>query len=330
MMSRTRYISVDALQPETDLIEIAAEIIRSGELVAFPTETVYGLGADAFQPRAVEKIFQAKRRPPENALLVHVSNMTQVERLTTEIPSSALSLMEHFWPGPLSIILPSHTSVPEIVRGGQKGVGLRMPSHPVALALIESTGPLAAPSANLFGRPSPTNAKHVQQDLDDKIAAVLDAGETGSGMESTLIDLSGNGYRVLRLGAISIEEIENCLEQKLEVVKTKTLPRYKTKVQVILSDGETDFKFKLKAFRLQRLVLGVVHIGDTQGHKIENVSRVYDLDPSGMGMTRYSILRDAEENGLEALLFGPVDPEQARVAPALMDRLRRSASKNDF
>ncbi|MDD3364494.1 MAG: L-threonylcarbamoyladenylate synthase [Syntrophomonas sp.] len=325
-MITTRYIRVDARNPETEIIEVGAKLIRAGELVAFPTETVYGLGADAFQPGAVEKIFRAKGRPPENALLVHVSSMAQVQRLAAEIPVTARKLMDRFWPGPLSIILPSRPSVPEIVRGGSAGVGLRMPSHPVALKLIEATGPLAAPSANLYGRPSPTNAQHVVQDLDGKIAAVLDGGDTGAGLESTLIDISAGNHRILRRGGTSVELIEEFLGLKIEVVGVESLHRYKTKVKVVLGDNQADFEAKLDAFSSQGMIFGVVHINDGSIHRIENVSWIYRMNLSGIGMSLYSILRDAEENGLETLLFTPVDPDQARAAPAMMDRLRRAAS----
>ncbi len=326
-MTTTRYIRVDARKPEAEIIEVGAELIRAGELVAFPTETVYGLGADAFQPAAVEKIFQAKGRPPENALLVHVSNMAQVQRLVEEVPVIARILMDRFWPGPLSIILPSRSCVPEIVRGGSSGVGLRMPSHPVALALIEATGPLAAPSANLYGHPSPTNAQHVRQDLDGKIAAVLDGGDTGAGLESTLIDLSAGNHRILRRGGISVELIEKFLGLKIDIAGTESLPRYQTKVKVVLGLNQVDFEAKMDAFNSQGMVFGVVHINDTSKHRIENVNRIYQLNLSGQGMSLYSILRDAEEYGLETLLFTPVDPDQARAAPAIMDRLQRAASQ---
>lgn len=321
----TRYLRVDPTQPETEIIRQGADLIRSGELVAFPTETVYGLGADAFQPGAVAKIFQAKGRPPENALLVHVSNMNQVPRLVPEISAVARKLMGRFWPGPLSIILPARREVPEIVRGGSSGVGLRMPSHPVALALIEATGPLAAPSANLYGRPSPTNAQHVRQDLEGKIAAIMDGGETGAGLESTLIDLSTGTFRILRQGGISVDLIEEFLGQKITVLTAEAVPRYQTKVKVVLSATQVDFEAKLAAFISQGKLFGVVHINDTSMHRIENVSRTYEMNLSGLGMSLFSILRDADDFGLETLLFTPVDSDQARSAPAMMDRLRRAA-----
>jgi L-threonylcarbamoyladenylate synthase len=326
-MTNTRYIQVNARKPEAQIIEVGAELIRSGELVAFPTETVYGLGADAFQPGAVEKIFRAKGRPPENALLVHVSSMAQVQRLVAEIPVIAQKLMDRFWPGPLSIILPSRPCVPEIVRGGSSGVGLRMPSHPVALALIEATGPLAAPSANLYGRPSPTNAQHVRQDLDGIIAAVLDGGETGAGLESTLIDLSTGTPRILRRGGIGIELIEELLGKTIEMVETESLPPYQTNVKLVWGDNQADFEAKLDAFISAGIVFGVVHINNACIHRIEKVNWIYKLNLSGLGMSLFSILRDAEKNGLETLLFTPVDPDEARAAPAMMDRLQRAVSQ---
>lgn len=325
MMKKTKYFGVDARNPEAGIIEQAARLIKAGELVAFPTETVYGLGADAFQPVAVEKIFTAKGRPGENPLLVHVSNLTQVQKLTTELSVTARKLMEHFWPGPLSLILPSLPAVPEIVRGGQSGVGLRMPSHPVALALIEATGPLAAPSANLYGRPSPTNAAHVKQDLDGKIAAVLDAGDTGAGLESTIIDLTGEKCRVLRRGGTSVEALEEFLGVKIELEELGGLPRYKTKVQIVLSDNQTDYDLKLNGLLEQGKAIGVVHIDNCPTHKIDRVKQNFTLNSSGTGMSLYSIIREAEENGVLTLLIAPFDHKQAGAA--LMDRLHRAASQ---
>jgi len=321
---KTEYLQVDAQQPEVRVIELAAQYIKDGELVAFPTETVYGLGADAFQPAAVEKIFQAKGRPPEQALLVHISHREQVFRLVAEVPTIALKLMDRFWPGPLSIILPALPTVPAIVRGGQAGVGLRMPAHPVALALIEMTGPLAAPSANLYGRPSPTSAQHVRQDLDGKIAAVLDAGNTGAGLESTLIDLMTPRGRILRQGGIKVEEIEELLGQTLAVAGTEARPGYKTGLQVVLSDDQADFERRREDMLVRGTQLGVVLVdgcpkpGETASYQL------FDLRLNGSGMSLYAILRAAAQQGVETLLFAPLDPDQAGAA--LMDRLRRAAA----
>ncbi|MEA4925159.1 MAG: L-threonylcarbamoyladenylate synthase [Syntrophomonadaceae bacterium] len=322
-MYKTCYFKVDALNPQPDIIEAAARYIKAGQLVAFPTETVYGLGADAFQPWAVEKIFLAKGRPPQNALLVHVSNLKQVQLLVGDVPGIARKLMDHFWPGPLSLILPARPAVPDIVRGGHPSVGLRMPSHPVALALIEATGPIAAPSANLYGRPSPTNALHVRQDLDGKIDAVLDAGDTGAGLESTILDMTTASFKILRSGGVNIEALEEFLGTKLEIVQAGQPACYKTGVQVIISDDEDDYNLKLQDLLAQGRSVGTVHINDDSAHKIDGVKYIFALSLSGSGKSLYAILREAEQIGLETLLIAPFDHDQA--GKALVDRLRRAA-----
>jgi L-threonylcarbamoyladenylate synthase len=324
-MSRTEYIQVNARQPEIPLVEIAAKYIKAGEIVAFPTETVYGLGADAFQPAAVEKIFMAKGRPSAQALLVHVSNREQVYQLAAEVPAIAVQLMDRFWPGPLSIILSSRPQVPEIIRAGQAGVGLRMPSHPVALALIARTGPLAAPSANLYGHPSPTNAQHVKHDLDGKIAAVLDAGDTGAGLESTLLDLTTARVRLLRQGGIKIEVIEQFIGQTIEIVDSEPGTAYKTGLRVVLSNDLADFERQRDEFLRRKERLAVVLIdGCPETGKIE-ARHVYILHLNGSGMSLFAILRAAEQQGRDILLFAPLNPIQAGAA--LMDRLRRAAAE---
>ncbi|MEQ8201338.1 MAG: L-threonylcarbamoyladenylate synthase [Syntrophomonadaceae bacterium] len=316
---KTQYLEVDACRPQPQIIARAAAYIKAGELVAFPTETVYGLGADAFRSAAVEKIFAAKGRPPENPLLVHVSNTDQVRQLATVVPPAAVKLMQRFWPGPLSMVLPSLPSVPEAIRGGRAGVGLRMPSHPVALALIEAAGPLAAPSANRYGRPSPTSAEHVRQDLDGLIAAVLDAGETGAGLESTLIDLTDDHYRILRRGGIRVELIEQCLGRRLEY----DLPDrsgYQSPIKIVLSESRADFERRLA--EAQGKVVGIVYLNSEGGYGEGHARRVFTLDVSGTGSGLYSIIREAEAAGIEMLLLAPFDPGQ--VGEAWMDRLRRA------
>ncbi len=321
-MIKTHYIKINPLNPEPKLISMAAAYIKKGELVAFPTETVYGLGADALQPSAVEKIFIAKGRPSHNALLVHVSNMVQVQHLVTEIPSIAQRLMKRFWPGPLSIILPARASVPAIIKGGQTGIGLRMPSHPVALALIEATGPLAAPSANLYGRPSPTNVNHVRQDLDGKIAAVLDAGDTGAGLESTIIDVTDNRCRILRRGGIKIEMVEECLGQRIEIGQRDQRSGYRSPVRVILTANEKDFENKLAIYSKTEMKIGIVFIDAIFGGKYKDVKHRLKLDLTGQGSSLYDIIRESEAASLNVLLFQPVDP--AQVGEAWMDRLHRA------
>lgn len=208
----TRYIKVDQNHPEADAIAGAGLILRRGGLVAFPTETVYGLGADATNARAVARIFEAKGRPPDNPIIVHVASRSQLSALVVGVPTAAKILMDTFWPGPLTIILPAAKGVPEVVTAGLATVAVRMPDHPVALELIKVAGvPVAAPSANLSGKPSPTHAAHVLQDLDGRIEAVLDGGPAGVGVESTVIDLTAEAPVILRPGGITPEELGACL-----------------------------------------------------------------------------------------------------------------------
>ena len=187
----------------------AANCLRRGEVVAFPTETVYGLGADATCECAVAKIFAAKGRPADNPLIVHIGNTAQADTIAAHIPDAARQLMAAFWPGALTIILPKRAGVSDLVTAGLATVGVRLPSHPVALELLRTAGlPLAAPSANVSGRPSPTTAAHVAADLDGKIAGIVDGGTAQIGLESTVIDCTVTPPVILRPGGITRAEIE--------------------------------------------------------------------------------------------------------------------------
>jgi len=214
----TLRLAVDPthLQSEASRAAIAraAAILRDGGTVAFPTETVYGLGANALNSEAVAKIFAAKQRPSWDPLIVHVSDRQLLERVAAEIPPAAARLIERFWPGPLTLLLPRRPEVPAAVTAGRPLVGVRMPRHPVAHALIAAAGvPIAAPSANIFGRTSPTQARHVAEDLEGRIDAILDSGETTHGLESTVVEASANKCVVYRPGVITLEQIrEVCPE----------------------------------------------------------------------------------------------------------------------
>lgn len=196
------------VEPTAEAIQQAADLLRAGELVALPTETVYGLGADALNPTAVTKIFAAKNRPADHPLIVHLPDAVQLPRWAAAIPKEAVALARAFWPGPLTLILKRADGVPDAVTGGQHTVGLRVPNHPVALALLRAFGSgIAAPSANRFGRISPTTAAHVREELGDKVAMVLDGGPCDVGIESTILDLSRDTPVILRPGAIGADDI---------------------------------------------------------------------------------------------------------------------------
>jgi L-threonylcarbamoyladenylate synthase len=211
-MKKTIVLKVDPDRPEADKIGLAAGFIRRGGLVAFPTETVYGLGADALNADAVLKLFEAKKRPLDNPPIVHVSDLKDVRRLVKEVPSGADLLMKEFWPGPLTLIFKRSDVVPSVTVAGLDTVAVRMPGHAVALALIRACEcPVAAPSANLAGKPSPTSAGHVLDDLDGRIDVVLDAGPTLVGVESTVLDLTVYPPLVLRPGGTSLEALREVL-----------------------------------------------------------------------------------------------------------------------
>lgn len=201
-------IVVDAASPDPEALRPAAALIREGGIVAFPTETVYGLGADATNASAVNRVFAAKGRPADNPLIVHVASPEDVTKVVASVPAVAQKLMERFWPGPLTLVLPRRPEIPDNVTCGLATVGVRMPRHPVALALIREAGvPLAAPSANLSGRPSPTTAEHVVEDLRGRVDLIIDGGETGVGLESTVIDLTIDPPVLLRPGGVTVEQL---------------------------------------------------------------------------------------------------------------------------
>ena len=229
-------IKVDPDKPEREKIEKAAEIIKRGGLVAFPTETVYGLGADALNEKAVKKIFEAKGRSARNPLIVHVSSKEQVYKIA-HVNETAEMLMDKFFPGPLALVLKKKGIVPDITTAGMDKVAVRMPDHAVALMLIElSKTPLAAPSANVSGKLSPTKPEHVLEDLGDKIDALIDGGEVKIGIESTVLDLTLKPPKILRLGAITPEMLEKA-GVKVEIKEIRSFLHYRTEAKLRIAEA---------------------------------------------------------------------------------------------
>lgn len=211
-MKTERIIIEEKEQPDEERLKGAAKVLRDGGLVAFPTETVYGLGANALNEEAAQKIYAAKGRPSDNPLIVHIADFDAIDPLVARIPEAAKKLMEAFWPGPMTLIFPKSGLVPYKTTGGLDTVAIRMPSDPVARALIRLSGvPVAAPSANTSGRPSPTTAEHVWQDMNGKIEVIVDGGPVGIGVESTIIDVSGDEPLILRPGAVTREMVSAVL-----------------------------------------------------------------------------------------------------------------------
>ena len=211
---KTRVIQIDREKPDPAAIEEAAELLTAGKLVVFPTETVYGLGAHALDPRAVQKIFDAKERPASDPLIVHIAHIGQVTQCAIGMPAGARKLGVSFWAGPLTIILEKKPQVPDLVTAGLDSVALRVPAHRVARALMEMAGvPIAAPSANRFSRPSPTTAAHVIEDLDGRVDLILDAGPTEIGLESTIVDFTVDPPVIRRPGGITLEQVHSLVPE---------------------------------------------------------------------------------------------------------------------
>lgn len=212
----TTILKVDPVNPSRDILRYAAEVLRNNGIVAFPTETVYGLGGNVYSETAARKIFQAKNRPIDNPLIIHISDQDMLEEVAVNIPEKAYRLIKVFWPGPLTLILPRNPRIPPIVSSYLDTVAVRMPAHPVAIGLIRELGsPIAAPSANLAGKPSPTSAEHVIRDLSGRVDLIIDGGETIHGIESTIINILEEPPILLRPGAYPVEEIERVLGEKI-------------------------------------------------------------------------------------------------------------------
>lgn len=256
---QTKIWNVDSNQIQESYPQIlqAAQILQHNELVAFPTETVYGLGANALSDDAVGKIYQAKGRPSDNPLIVHIASKEQLTDIVATIPPVAKTLMAHFWPGPLTLIMKKKEGISKYVTAGLKTVAVRMPSHPVSLALIEASGlPIAAPSANVSGRPSPTTAQHVAEDLTGRIAGIVDGGPTGVGLESTVLDCTCEPPVILRPGGVTKEQLEELigvvnvdrgLTEEKEAPKAPGMKytHYAPKAPVYIVNGSNAFLRKL-------------------------------------------------------------------------------------
>ena len=212
MSMMTRILRINPLNPEIDKIKEAARIIKNGGLVAFPTETVYGIGADAFNGNACKDIFKAKRRPMDNPLIVHISKLSQLDEVAESVPEDIIEAVKTLWPGPVTFVLKKNRNVPKETTAGLDTITVRMPAHPIALRLIDESAPIAAPSANISTRPSSTKVKHVIEDFNGRIDVIIDGGNTMFGLESTIIDTSAKPYKILRPGAYTIAELRNYLD----------------------------------------------------------------------------------------------------------------------
>lgn len=344
METKIRRINPEQFQNEE--LREACEILRRKGLVAFPTETVYGLGGDAMAPEAAGKIYAAKGRPSDNPLIIHIADMKDLEILARRIPENAKRLAEAFWPGPLTMIFRKQERVPDSTTGGLDTVAVRMPSHPLALELIRQSGVLiAAPSANISGRPSPTKAEHVVEDLSGRIDMILDGGSVGIGLESTIIDLSGKDPCVLRPGYITVAMLEEVIggvqvdpavlsrEGHADIVAKAPGMKYRhyaPKGQLVIIEGETS-----------RVVTEINRLAgeqERQGKRVAIIATEETKDKYQQGVIRsigsrrtegsiaaglYDILREMDHLGAEYIYAESF--EEDSLGQAIMNRMLKAA-----
>ncbi|MCJ7560174.1 L-threonylcarbamoyladenylate synthase [Candidatus Bathyarchaeota archaeon] len=348
-MKQTLVLKVNSQEPDIDKVRVAADIIREGGLVAFPTETVYGLGADALNSKAVLALFEAKKRPLDNPPIIHVENVSDVYRLAKQVSPKAERLMREFWPGPLTLVFKRSETVPEVTVAGLDTIAIRMPQHKVALALIrESDRPIAAPSANLAGRPSPTSAKHVFDDLNGRIDAILDGGPTRIGVESTVLDLSVDPPQVLRPGGTTLETLRKVVgDVKLHpfVVADKELPIEKTRspgmkhkhyapnAKVIIVEGAISaviakVKELADAYGLKGVKVGVLATDETiaayRADVVKSLGSRFNLAVIAQNLFR--LLREFDAEGVDVIIAEGVPTEGLGLA--VMNRLRKASGYN--
>lgn len=345
----TQVWQLDPSQPDAQIIEKAAAIIKNGGLVAFPTETVYGLGAHGLSGEAVAKIYRAKGRPSDNPLILHVAEIPMAVSLSRDLPTTAQLLMKTFWPGPLTLVVPRAAAIPREVTGGLDTVAIRMPAHPVALALIKAAGvPIAAPSANKSGRPSPTTADHVKADLTGRVDALLDAGPAGVGLESTVLDLTGAVPIILRPGGVTYEQLQqvipevaidpSVLGKKLPANEAPRSPgmkyrHYAPTAPVILFTGATTKVKEQLAARYRELTSQGKRVGILAAE--ENIP-FYPADaivlplgtrenPAMAAASLFALLRQFEQLQVDTILAEGLDTQGLGLA--VMNRLQRAASE---
>jgi L-threonylcarbamoyladenylate synthase len=348
-LKKTLVLKVDSKELTMEKIRIAADFIKKGGLVAFPTETVYGLGANALNPKAVLALFEAKKRPLDNPPIVHVGNPKDVYRLVKKVPPKAERLMKAFWPGPLTLIFKRSEIVPDVTVASLDTIAIRMPRHNVALALIRESGcSIAAPSANLAGKPSPTSAKHVLDDLNGRIDAVLDAGSTHIGVESTVLDMTADPPQVLRPGGTPYEVLKKVLgrvELNPVAVADKALPvekarspgvkhkHYAPNADVIVVEGEVSavigkVKELAKFYAQKGNKVGILATDETASHYKADVVKSLGSrsDLTTIAKNLFRLLREFDSEDVDVIVAEGTPTEGLGLA--VMNRLRKASGYN--
>jgi L-threonylcarbamoyladenylate synthase len=347
----TRVFVVNPYYPETDAIQVGAEAIQSGGLVAFPTETVYGLGANALNPEAIRRIYSAKGRPANNPLIVHIAALAQLEQVAVAIPDIAAQLVEQFWPGPLTLVLKRSVEISPNVSAGRDTVAVRMPAHAVALALIKAAGvPIAAPSANLFTRPSATTAEHVLTDLNGHVDVILDGGATRIGLESTVIDLTAETPIVLRPGGVTLESLgaifpvielyrQSALLTDDEATSSPASPgmlakHYSPDAELVLFNGSFEAVMARMRQSARKMLAEGQHVGvlvvDEDRPQFEDLAEQLVVISLGsktnldqVGHSLFAALRALDAQHVDVILAHSF--EESGLGATIVDRLRRAA-----
>ena len=341
---RTTIIRVNPDDFDPEELKPAAGALAMGRLVAFPTETVYGLGADALNPAAVRRIFEAKGRPSDNPLIVHISDPAQLEGIVSRVPEKAKKLMNAFWPGPLTLILPKAEGIPDKTTAGLPTVAVRMPANRIALELIRLSGvAIAAPSANISGAPSPTCADHVIDDLSGRIDYIIDGGCTQVGLESTVLDMTVDPPAVLRPGGVSVEMLEEVIgtvnADRIPETAGETVPKspgmkyrhYSPKAEMMLVSGDSrrvveTINSLAEQNRAEKRKTGVLASSETRSEYNADVVLCPGSrnSPETVAASIYRCLREFDELGVD-IIFSETFPEEG-IGLAIMNRLRKAAS----
>ncbi len=324
------------LEPTEENLALAGEMLREGKLVAFPTETVYGLGANALDPEAVKKVYEAKGRPSDNPMIVHISRASDIGQLTPMLSEGIVSLIDHFWPGPLTLVVKKKPGVPSVTAGGLETIGVRIPDEKIALDIINYAGvPIAAPSANLSGKPSPTKAEHVIEDLYGKVDAIIKGPDCRVGIESTVLDLSGEKPMILRPGIVTKEDLELILKKPVEIDPSLLTAREGAEGQGEFSPKAPGMKYKHYAPKAEMIVI--------EGHRDKVRSEIARLKMLNERLGRkvgviffeekafreaahnfFADLRDLDAQGVDLILAGALS-EVESLGFAVMNRMLKAA-----
>ncbi|MBB6215620.1 L-threonylcarbamoyladenylate synthase [Anaerosolibacter carboniphilus] len=344
----TEIIEIDPSAIDMDKLAVASDILKNGGTVAFPTETVYGLGANALEETSIKKIFEAKGRPSDNPLIVHIAAVEDIKPLVADIPNHVDVLMERFWPGPLTLVFRKSSLVPPMITGGLDTVAIRMPAHPIARTLIAMAGvPVAAPSANLSGKPSPTQASHVVEDLLGRVDAIISGGSCKVGLESTVLDITGEVPMILRPGGVTKEELESVIgkvvidraieggDEKHLVPKSPGMKytHYAPKAEVVVVEGEQQSVVS-RIQQMQRekqktgMKVGIMATDETKDKydnaQILSVGSRERLETITNNLFR--VLRAFDEIGVDIILAEAI--ERKGLGDAIMNRLLKAAGNH--